>query len=180
VGFAPASDPRIAVLLVVDEANVPVDFGSVTAAPYAKAVLEKSLAYLGVAPDTGEAVAEQVTVPDVTGLGVDEARKALLEAGLDSVLDGAGGRVIRQLPAAGAQMNAGALVMLYVAGPTVVDGAVTVPDLKGMPVTDANRLLKSYGLELQIEGSGLAVSQSPAAGTSVNPTTRVTVRFEPP
>ncbi|MBQ6347555.1 MAG: stage V sporulation protein D [Clostridia bacterium] len=47
VGFAPANDPRIAVLLVVDEADVPVDFGSVTAAPYAKEILEKSLAYLG-------------------------------------------------------------------------------------------------------------------------------------
>ena len=75
VGFAPANDPRIAVLLVVDEADVPVDFGSVTAAPYAKAVLEKSLAYLGVAPDSDEPAAEQVAVPDVTGLGVDEARR---------------------------------------------------------------------------------------------------------
>ena len=180
VGFAPANDPRIAVLLVVDEADVPVDFGSVTAAPYAKEILEKSLAYLGVAPDTGEPPAERVAVPDVTGLSVDEARKALSEAGLDSVLDGAGGRVIRQLPAAGAQMNAGALVMLYVAGPTELGGAVTVPDVTGMPVTEVNRLLKSCGLALQVEGSGLAVSQSPAAGTTVNPTTRVVVRFEPP
>ncbi len=180
VGFAPANDPRIAVLLVVDEADVPVDFGSVTAAPFAKEILEKALAYLGVAPDTDEPPAEQVTVPDVTGLGVDEARKALKEAGLDSVLDGAGGGVIRQLPVAGARMNAGALVMLYVAGPAAEDGQVAVPDVTGMPVTEANRLLRSYGLELQIEGSGLAVSQTPAAGTAVNPTTRVAVKFEPP
>ena len=55
-----------------------------------------------------------------------------------------------------------------------------MPDVTGMPVTEANRLLKSYGLELEIEGSGLAVSQSPAAGTTVNPTTRIAVRFEPP
>ena len=180
VGFAPANDPRIAVLLVVDEADVPVDFGSVTAAPFARQILEKALPYLGVAPDTDEPPAPQVTVPDVTGLGVDEARKALDEAGLDSVLDGAGGQVIRQLPEAGARMNAGALVMLYVAGPTAAEASVTVPDVTGMPVTEANRLLKSYGLELQVEGSGLAVNQSPAAGTTVNPTTRVAVRFKPP
>jgi len=180
VGFAPANDPRIAVLLVVDEADVPVDFGSVTAAPYAREILEKTLPYLGVAPDTDEPPAAQVAVPDVTGLGVDEARRALSEAGLDSVLDGAGGRVLRQLPVAGAQMNAGALVMLYVAGPAADDGRVSVPDVAGMPVTEANRLLRSYGLELEIEGSGLAVSQTPAAGTEVNPTTRVAVRFEPP
>ena len=180
VGFAPADDPRIAVLLVVDEADVPVDFGSVTAAPFAREILEKALPYLGVAPDTDEPPAAQVTVPDVTGLGVDEARQALEAAGLDSVLDGAGGQVVRQLPVAGVTMNAGALVMLYVAGPAAEDDSVTVPDVMGMPVTEANRLLKSYGLELQIEGSGLAVDQSPAAGAAVNPTTRVAVRFEPP
>lgn len=180
VGFAPADDPRIAVLLVVDEADVPVDFGSVTAAPFAREILEKALPYLGVAPDTDEPPAAQVTVPDVTGLGVDEARQALEAAGLDSVLDGAGGQVVRQLPVAGVTMNAGALVMLYVAGPAAEGDSVTVPDVTGMPVTEANRLLKSYGLELQIEGSGLAVDQSPAAGAAVNPTTRVAVRFEPP
>lgn len=182
VGFAPANDPRIAVLVVVDEADVPSDFGSVTAAPYARRILEKALAYLGVAPDTEALPARQVTVPDVTGLTVDEARGALAAVELDSVLDGAGGRVIRQLPAAGARMNAGALVMLYVAGPAAgaEEGSVTVPDLTGMPVTEANRLARSYGLELQIEGSGLAVSQSPAAGTVVNPTTRIAARFQPP
>ena len=182
VGFAPADDPRVAVLLVVDEADVPVDFGSVTAAPYAREILEKTLVYLGVAPDTGEEPPGEVTVPDVTGLSVDDARLALEQGGLDSVLDGSGGRVARQLPAAGARMNAGALVMLYVDGPTAADdgGRVRVPDVTGMPVTEANRLLRSYGLELQVEGSGLAVSQSPGAGEQVNPTTRVAVCFEPP
>ena len=55
-----------------------------------------------------------------------------------------------------------------------------MPDVTGMPVTEANRLLRAYGLELMVAGSGLAVAQSPAAGEQVNPTTRVTVRFEPP
>lgn len=181
VGFAPANDPRIAVILIVDEADVPVDFGSVTAAPFAREILEKSVKYLGIAPDTDEPPAEQARVPDVTGLTVDEAIHALEEAGFESVLDGAGSRVLRQLPAAGATMNAGALVMLYVEGGGIAaDEEVTVPDVAGMPVTEANRLLRSYGLELAIEGSGLAVSQSPAAGETVHPTTRVKVRFEPP
>ncbi len=181
VGFAPADDPRIAVILIVDEANVAVDFGSVTAAPYAREILERALVYMGVAPETDEPPAEQATVPDVTGMEVDAAIHALEDAGFDSVLDGAGRRVKGQLPAAGATMNAGALVMLYVEGTdAAADAPVTVPDVTGMPVTEANRLLMSYGLELEIEGSGLARSQTPAAGEKVNPTTRVTVRFEPP
>ncbi len=180
VGFAPADDPRIAVILIVDQADVAVDFGSVTAAPFAREILERSLIYLGVAPETDESPAERVKVPDVTGMDVEAAIHALEEAGFDSVLDGAGQRVVNQLPAPGADMNAGALVMLYVDGAEPANGTVTVPDVTGMPVTEANRLLKSYGLELAIEGSGLAASQTPAAGEQVNPTTRVTVRFEPP
>ena len=180
VGFAPADDPRIAVILIVDEANVAVDFGSVTAAPYAREILERSLIYLGVAPETDEPPAEQAAVPDVTGMDVEGAIHALEEAGFDSVLDGAGSRVKGQLPAPGASMNAGALVMLYVEGAELDGEAVTVPDVTGMPVTEANRLLKSYGLELVIQGSGLAARQSPAAGETAYPTARVTVAFEPP
>ena len=182
VGFAPADDPKIAVILIVDEADVPVDYGSVTAAPYAREILERSLVYMGIAPDTDEPPAEQREVPDVTGLNVDEARKRLSDAGFDSVLDGGGNRVTGQLPAAGAEMNAGALVMLYVnaASDTRDDSPVTVPDVRGMPVLEANRLLTALGLRLAAEGSGLAVAQSPAAGTQVNPTTTVKARFEAP
>ena len=182
VGFAPANDPRIALVLIVDEADVPVDFGSVTAAPYARQILERSLVYLGVAPDTDEPPAAQVTVPDVTGLAAEAAVEALRDAGLDSVLDGEGRTVVGQLPAPGATMNVGALVMLYVEqAESPEDGALTrVPDVTGMPVVQANRLLRACGLELRVEGSGLAVSQTPAADEQVNPSTLVTVRFEPP
>ena len=181
VGFAPADDPRIAVILIVDEADVPVDYGSVTAAPYAREILERSLVYMGVAPETDAPPAGKATVPDVTGMAVDAARSALSDAGFDSVLDGEGGAVKAQLPVAGTEANAGALVMLYVDGAVPDDGTtVAVPDVAGMPVMEANRLLRSYGFELEVEGSGLAVGQSPAAGELANPTARVRVKFEPP
>jgi len=180
LGFAPANDPRIAVLLIVDEANVPVDYGSVTAAPYARSFLERALNYLGVAPDTDEAPAGDTVAPDVTGLTVEDAKAAVKDAGLDCVLDGAGARVVGQLPAAGATLRQGALMMLYVEGSQPANAPVRVPDLAGMTVLEANKLLRSYGLELRVEGSGLATGQDPAPETEVNPSTVVTARFEPP
>ena len=180
LGFAPANDPRIAVLLIVDEANVPVDYGSVTAAPYARSFLERALNYLGVAPDTDEAPAGDTVAPDVTGLTVEDAKAAVKDAGLDCVLDGAGARVVGQLPAAGATLRQGALMMLYVEGSQPANAPVRVPDLAGMTVLEANKLLRSYGLELRVEGSGLAAGQDPAPETEVLPSTVVTARFEPP
>ncbi len=182
VGFAPADDPKIAVLVIVDEADVAVDFGSVTAAPFARDILEKSLVYMGIAPDTGETPPGDTEVPDVVGMAVDAARERLEEAGLDSVMDGSGANVVGQLPAAGASMETGGIVMLYVDGKTDLseNSRVQVPDVTGMSVLEANKLIRSYGLEMIIEGSGLAIGQEPAAGEYVLPTAVVAVSFEPP
>lgn len=182
VGFAPIDDPKVAVLFIVEEADVPIDFGSVTAAPYARDVLEQTLMYMGIAPETKEAAPAQVAVPDVTGLNLSEAEAAVKEAGLDCVFDGTGGNVTGQLPAAGAQMAEGSLMMLYVDNLTDLsnNGKVSIPDVAGLSVLEANRLLRSYGLKMQIEGGGLAVGQEPAAGEEVFPTATVTVKFEPP
>ncbi|NLF28260.1 MAG: PASTA domain-containing protein, partial [Clostridiales bacterium] len=57
---------------------------------------------------------------------------------------------------------------------------VTVPDVVGLSVVEANRLIRSSGLVMTIEGSGIAVSQKPAAGERVTPTTRIAVKFSPP
>ena len=180
IGFAPANDPKIALILIVDEANVPVDYGSVTAAPFARDILERSLNYLGVVPDREEPPAAEVTVPEVSGSAVEEAIQRVRDAGLDYVMDGVGARVVGQLPAAGARMAAGSIVMLYVEGAPSGDGGARVPDVTGMSVLEANRLICSFGLRMRIEGSGLAVGQSPAPDEIVNPSTPVTVRFQPP
>jgi len=180
VGFAPIDDPKIAVLVIVEEADVAVDFGSVTAAPYAKDILEQSLMYLGIAPQIDGEVPAQAIVPDVTGMNLADASRAVKDAGLDCVFNGEGGKVVNQLPSAGASMTEGSLMMLYVDNLTDIgdNNKVIIPDVSGLSVLEANRLLRSYGLKMQMEGSGLAVSQAPAAGEAVYPTASVAVRFE--
>lgn len=182
LGFAPADDPQIAVLVIVEEADVAIDFGSQTAAPFARDILEKSLAYLGVAPQTDETPAPQVAVPDVIGMHVEDAAAAIEECGLSCVMDGVGLKVVGQLPAGGASISEGSLVMLYVDKSVALEdnNKVQVPDVTGMSVLEANKLLRSYGLQMQIEGSGIAVSQSPAPEQEVLPTTVVRVSFEAP
>ena len=182
LGFAPADDPQIAILVIVEEADVAIDFGSQTAAPFARDILEKSLVYLGVAPESDETPAPEVAVPDVTGMSVEEATKALKEIGLSCVMDGSGSKVVGQLPAGGASISEGSLVMLYVDKTVALEdnNRVKIPDVTGMSVLEANKLLRSYGLQMQIEGSGIAVSQSPAPEEEALPTTVVRVIFEAP
>lgn len=183
VGFAPIDDPEVAVLVIVDEADVPSDFGSVTAAPFARNILEQTLSYLGYARHLeGEPSIRETQVPDVTGLSTKKAIAALKEANFRYLLSGSGTTVTGQLPLPGATADEKSIVMLYVEGSpdASANAYIETPDVSGLSITEANRLLQSYGLILELSGSGVATSQSPAAGEMVVPTTTVQVTFETP
>ena len=181
VGFAPIDDPQIAVMVIVDEAQVPSDFGSVTAAPFARDILEKSLAYLGV-PRAGSGETAQTEVPDVTGLTLKEGKAVLKQSSLSCQVSGVGERIVSQLPAAGARMNEGSIVVLYLTGEMPADdpAPVEAPDLTGLSVAEAARVAASCGLSIRIEGSGVAVRQSIPAGALVLPGAQMNVTCDVP
>jgi len=181
IGFAPADRPRFAVLVTVNEADVPVDYGSATAAPFAGQIMEAVLAYLGE-ERTGEGQKASASVPDVRGMSLPQARKALAQAGFFSETDGLSDTVSAQAPAAGALLTEGGTVMLYTYEnePVQPMDLISVPDVVGLSIVEAGRQLRARGLEMMLEGSGLAVSQSPAAGAFVPLGSSVRVEFELP
>ncbi|HHT66221.1 MAG: penicillin-binding transpeptidase domain-containing protein [Caldicoprobacterales bacterium] len=185
IGFAPADDPQIIVLFMVDEPKVAVDFGSVVAAPYVKMILEDSLNYLGVEPvfdESSKEEAKEVIVPDVTGKSLNEAVKLLREAGLDYLAEQTGTVVTKQMPLPDAEVLENTTVLLYTgseeSGQDTGQQWVEVPDLSRKSIREANNILTSAGLKLRTQGSGLAVRQEPAAGTMVEAGTTITVQFE--
>lgn len=181
LGFAPADDPRIALLVIVDEADTPVDYGGTTAAPFARQILEDVLPYLGYQPDEGED-SEPVQVPDVTGQPLWEARRTLSSMGLKVLDDGGSGSVTAQMPSAGATLRNGGQMMLYTYDEVLpeTETLVCVPDVSGKSIASAASLLRQRGLEMEIDGSGFAVSQEPAAGSFLTPDSVVLVHFELP
>lgn len=181
LGFAPADDPRIALLVIVDEADTPVDYGGTTAAPFARQILEDVLPYLGYQPDEGEK-SEPLQVPDVTGQPLWEARRVLSSMGLKVLDDGGSGSVTAQMPSAGAKLRTGGQMMLYTYEEALpeTETLVCVPDVSGKSIASAASLLRQRGLEMEIDGSGFAVSQEPAAGSFLAPDSVVLVHFELP
>lgn len=175
-GFAPVEDPRISVLVIVKEADVPVDYGGTTAAPFARQILQDTLQYLGIKPQNG-AKSEEISVPDIKGLTIAEAKRKLLDEGLTFLDDGVSQVVLDQLPPAGAKLVKGGQVMGYTASSSNVtpEDLVCVPDLKGMSDVDCARLLRQRGLLISMSGQGLCKTQSPAAGEYIQPGTTVHV-----
>ncbi len=122
ISFAPANDPQIVVLAVIDGVR---DYGGVVASPVVKGVLLDSLKYMGVKPQDGApltpkplyglevpAVKKPVTVPSVLGLSAVEAEKALKQAGLSVVLEGQGSMVIQTVPHADSVVEEGTTVFV--------------------------------------------------------------------
>ncbi len=183
VGFAPIDHPRFAVLVTVHEAQVPVDYGSTTAAPFASQIMEGVLAYLGVEKNDPKATAApQVTVPDTVGMELKQAQKTLREQSLRCETDGLTDTVSAQTPAAGARVPAGTAVMLYTyeREPLQIMDLITVPDVKGLSMVEAARQLRARGFDMEIAGSGLAVRQTPAGGSYAPEGSAVKVTFELP
>lgn len=182
IGFAPANDPKLAVLIIVDEPNVAVDFGSIVAAPYVRKVLSDSLQYLGVEPDFAESEQPaQVEVPNLLNLDDAAATVLLDDLKLKYLFDGIGS-VKEQMPAPGTTVDEGTTIMLSMSIKNQQEdmtGKVVVPDIAGQSLTimEASKLLEEYHLKLGITGEGKAVYQKPEAGTIVDEGSTVMVDF---
>lgn len=169
-GFAPAEDPQFSVLVVVKEAHVPVDYGGTTAAPFARQIMQDILQYRQIMPVDDEN-SQEITVPGIVGLTISAARRKLGEAGLELMDDGCGDVVLEQLPPAGARLVSGGHVMAYTTSSSGVtpEELVQVPSLLGLSDVDCARMTRLRGLQLSMEGSGVCIRQTPAAGEYAAP-----------
>jgi serine/threonine-protein kinase len=124
----------------------------------------------------------------VTGVGVEDARDLLEEAGLRVRVrrvesDQPGGDVIDQQPDAGGRVASGGTVTLTVA--KAPQGA-TVPDVVGDTASTARRELQEAGLRVEIERvassrpAGTVLRQSPEAGTRVGDGAAVSLQVAKP
>ncbi|MBE6836107.1 MAG: PASTA domain-containing protein [Ruminococcaceae bacterium] len=183
-GFAPADNPRIAVLVAIDEPKGEHGGGAI-AAPVVGSIFEKTLVYLNVeAQYTDEELAKITkTAPSVVGKTVSAARNEVSAAGFSIKVVGDGETVVSQMPAPNSSLPADGVIVVY----TEQDSAaqtMKVPDLTGMTISQANRAAVDYGFNIKIIGAtynnGEVVSyrQSLEAGSEAEIGTVITVYFK--
>lgn len=197
VGFAPANDPQVIVLLAYD-GPTPVTPGSnYTAggyyisggnmgAPMAGQLIANILDYMGVQKQyTPEEISGADTmVPKLTGHYLDYAKSLLEQSGLTCRVVGEGTVVRGQIPAQGAYIPGNSQVVLYLDGEEVPTDQVEVPNVIGLTPEEVQSALTKAGLYLRAtgatdyySGSCKAASQSIAESTLVDLGTVVEVRF---
>lgn len=118
IGFAPADDPQIVVYTAVDNPKG-IQFGGVVAAPIVQNILEDSLHYMKV-PERSDQLPKTykygetpiVTVPDLTGATVQDIYEDL-NMNFNLARSGTGNTVINQAPKAGARVEQGSTIRIY-------------------------------------------------------------------
>lgn len=197
MGFAPADDPEIIVLVGFDHPekdegmytpNGEVISGGAMAAPVAGDLIVSVLDYLeyGKQYSAEELANASVEVPNVVGYDLDEARDICEAAGFDCRVVGDGddySTVEYQVATAGSYIPKGSRITLYIGGEEP-PGSVTVPDLEGLSASQAREELRDAGLYMESSGVNTSsssyarvYSQSVSAGSEVPPGTVVTVIF---
>jgi stage V sporulation protein D (sporulation-specific penicillin-binding protein) len=185
--FAPAEDPEIAIIIIVDEPTCANVFGSYVAAPYVANCLSKMLPALGVEAvyTSSEAAKLEVEVGNYMGMMSFSAREAIRKNGLEVEIIGNGEKVTAQVPSAGSKLSKqNGKVVLYV-GDSAPSTDITVPDVIGMSASAVNRVLINAGFNISIEGTtnydvgsgAVVVSQYPEAGTPATRGDVITVTF---
>lgn len=169
VGVAPLNDPRLTVLVVVNNPKGGI-LGGAVAAPIVQEILEKSLNYMKI-PKTEEVDEKEnyVSVPNVEGLLLEDAGKILLKEGLKFNTNSENVEnysvVINQSPSAGSSVLSDTIIDLAVNDKD--SGMLIMPDLSKKTRKESISILNSMNIEYNIKGNGDFISQSPSAGSKI-------------
>lgn len=183
---APADDPEVTLIVVVDEPNTDISRteGSIVAAPYNSKILAEVLPYLGVEPEYSGSDADnkQTVVSSYVGADVNTAKSKLESLGYEVTVKGDGKTVISQMPKAGDTLviKSGKMILYTSSGEQ--EKTVKVPDVIGKSPSETNKLVINSGLNISVGGAvatktSYAVKQYPEAGSVVPEGTVVTIEF---
>ena len=182
-GFAPADNPKIAMLVFFDTPKGEHYYGAAVAAPAFASAMQDILPYMGIEKVYSEQELEKIdtVVPDLVGKSIGEAKNAAYSLSLRAMVIGSGDKVISQIPDPSSHMPKEGTIILHTDSSS--ESNVEVPNFIGLSVSDVNKSATDLGLNINASGINLeaegvsAIAQSIPQGTKVPAGTVVTVNF---
>ncbi|MBE6038098.1 MAG: PASTA domain-containing protein [Anaerofustis stercorihominis] len=180
-GMIPYDDPELSVMVIVDEPSGTFTMGGSVAAPLGAKILKSCYEYLcsldinETTSDSAE-MSAKVLIPDLRGKELADAKELLDALGIKFEIQGSENGVITSQSPMLVEYTEGTEIKLVVSEDS--NAPVEMPDLKGMSVSQASRLLDSIGLVCNVNGGGIVKSQSVKAGTPVERGSVIDVYFE--
>ncbi|MDS0527299.1 stage V sporulation protein D [Clostridium sp. SHJSY1] len=167
VGMAPVSDPKVTVMITIDEPSNGAYYASQVAVPYAKILFTDIFNYMEskFASENDNALAKEVVIPEVRGMKVEEAKKVLSNLKITGELVGSGDVVKTIKPYPGYVVKEGSKISLYGNDDGGSSNSIVMPELRGYSLDKAKELLNSLGVKnYTISGTGVVDTQDIPAG----------------
>lgn len=179
VAISPVEDTKVVLLLTLYKPPANNHNGGTLAGPVVSQMLTEILPSLGIPSNEGiEEDESLIIVPDIRNKTITEAEKILKGKGFTTKISTSNDKnstiVKDQVPKPGVSLSKDSIIMLYDQDTKI---STTVPDLTGMGKYKATSELKSANLNIDVDGSGIVVSQDPPKGSIVDAGTVVKVTF---
>ena len=117
IGIMPSNKPEVVVYIAVDNAKGITQYGGTVAAPLAREVMKSIIDILDIKPDKNGIPKEDnyidkkyVSVPNVTGLDIIDAKKVLKNF---TIISEGSGKVLYQSPISGTKLEEGEVVRIF-------------------------------------------------------------------
>lgn len=184
VGIAPANDPQVAILLLLDEPPAGNHMGGTIASPLAGKILDDVLRYMDIEPElpNDQSAEGDVEVPPVGGMELSEARQIISQSGLRCVVEGNGNTVTAQVPNPGVTIARNGTVIVYT-GDARPSNSIPVPNVVGKSFEEAKLILEEAKFQFHAVGienttqNAVAQTQSISSGEYATIGTEITVEF---
>lgn len=166
-GCAPANDPEISIIIVVDKPQGQTGGGAV-AAPVAAEVIENTLTYLNSERQYNDSEKDNLDkeVPNVVSESTGAAYDIITDAGFEVKFVGEGDKVVSQMPAYGQYIPQNGIVVLYT-DENFKRETAKVPDFTDMTVSEANYEAVAAGINIKVSGNALSATGLTAYRQSV-------------
>ena len=183
--FAPADDPAVALIVILDHPQFYPHTGGTIAAPVAGKLMEEILDYMGIEREYTEKdkqlMLKKMYVPEVRNMKLADAKAKLKVYELNYIVEGENQQddaiVYEQTPKPNSSVPSGSTVILYTYKPEE-EIKVVMPNVLNKEIHEAAETLAKAGLNIKVEGIGQARRQEFEPGVELNKGQVVTVWFE--
>ncbi len=191
VGFFPIDHPKYLCLVMMDKPKKGLPYGGWVAAPVFHDVAKR---IAGIDNDIEQKIIRDgrtdtvwAIAPNLKGLQENEAKALLDNQQIPFAVLGSGPWITGQTPAGGTTLERGEKITLkrssaLVAADTTggANGYADVPDLAGMSMRKALRLISKQGFKARIIGSGTIYKQYPRSGKPMKKGQTIIIRGKEP
>jgi cell division protein FtsI (penicillin-binding protein 3) len=193
VGFAPVTNPALVVLVTVHNTSGENGQGADAAAPVFTNIMTEALRMLDVPrdipeteiattkPKKSEKIQDDVSIADLGGVSImeeDPSVRQLLAEQMQIIPTAPGGPPPAEAaPAATAATASKDETPQPAALQASIWTGPTVPDFRGKSMRDALAAASSKGIQVTVEGSGVARAQLPLPNTPLHPGDKIRIVF---